>query len=521
MEKDILKTCLIVLGILFLFAAILDFAPEILYFIFLYFCPLYLLGKLGEWWNERHPKNVEISNPPQLPNPNPYTLSELQDHLNAYQQKAINSGKRDKWKYGRDYERYIGYLLEKKGWKLIYNGAIEGSGDGGIDLICYKDNKCCLIQCKRWKNNIGEECIERFYDAVERFKIYHSGFNSIEGVFYTTSDYTDEAYDVAWEYDIKCCIKEFDSILEYPPVKCLVRNGKKVYYLPFDKEFDKISVENGCEYKFTVADAEKAGYHYYLNRDVLLKTFSPVMSPKTPKTSGSVVLPKTPKAPKTISKQTVSKSIEQTQNSKQNFQDIIQDIILDISKQKFSESIEQTRTSKTILTPKVSKSVESPKVQSSPMIDYYWNGNKNYPVGYFHAGYFEFIDLKSCRILTTYTDTKIEGTVYILQATFITVSLCELSKHKENFRVFRYFKDFPILPEVYVDNYWESIPEYRDLRYRELIDGEEGYLSYIENQKMYAYTMFKIVHYKIFGEEYNDSCKYGWHYDKGYPEYRS
>ena len=423
--------------------------------------------------------DTKISNivkiPAQSPNPNPYALEELQDHLNAYRQKAINSGNRDKWKYGRDYERYVGYLLEEKGWKVIYNGAVKGNFDGGIDLICYKGNKCCLIQCKRWKNNVGAEYIERFYDAVERFKINYSGCYDVKGVFYTTSDYTDDAYDVALEYDIECHSEKFDSILEYPSVKCLIRDGEKIYYLPFDKEFDEISAENGCEYKFKVADAERAGYHYHLNRDILLKTGSTVVLPKKTKT---------------IQMQIVSKSTE------------------------------QTTTSKAISTPKVLKSVEPPKVPPFPMIDYYWKGNKNYPAGYFHAGYFEFIDLKSCRILTTYTDDKIKGTAYILQATFISVVLLELPKYKENFRVFRYFKNFPILPEVYVNNYWESIPEYRELNYGELIAGGEGYLSYIENQKMYEYTMFKIVHYKLFGEEYADSCKYGWHYDKGYPEYR-
>ena len=99
--------------------------------------------------------------------------------------------------------------------------------------------------------------------------MYRAGYSNVTGVFCTTSDYTNDAYNAAEKYEIDCYINEFKSIKEYPPVKCLVRNGEKVYYLPFDKEFDRISVENGCAYKFKVADAEKAGYHYHLNRDVL------------------------------------------------------------------------------------------------------------------------------------------------------------------------------------------------------------------------------------------------------------
>lgn len=164
--------------------------------------------------------------------------------------------------------------------------------------------------------------------------------------------------------------------------------------------------------------------------------------------------------------------------------------------------------------PQIVRTAKHQQLQSTPMVGYYWNGNKNYPVGYFHSGYFEFIDLKSCKVIKVYTDAEIEGEVYILRAKFFGVSIYDSTKYREDFRVFRYFKDFPILPEVYVDGCWECIPEYREFKMG------EGYASYIENQRMYSYTMFKIVHYELFGKEYPDGCKYGWHYDKGYPEYR-
>lgn len=499
MEKDILETSLIALGILFLFLAILDFAPEILY-LFLFFGFFYLVDKLGDWWEKRHQKFVENSNQTPFPDPNPYkrggnekspiktipvktvslkgppvkvapaktspvkispkviaedsksnpksntnpyTLEGLQSHLDAYQQKAINSGNKNRWKYGRDYERYIGYLLEEQGWKVIYNGAVEGREDGGIDLICFRHSKVYLVQCKRWKINVGAEYIERFKKVVQRFKWYHPEYSDVVGIFYTTSDYTYEAYDLGDEYGISCWVEEFESILEYPPVKCLTKNGEKIYYLPFDKEFDGISIENGCSYKFKVTDAEKAGYHYHLNHEVILKEKLPVV-------------------PKAVS-------------------------------------------------PKVAREV---KPKPALMVDHYWNGDRNYPVGHFHAGYFEFIDLKTCRIIKVYTDAELEGDVYILQATFIGISKDSPTKYREHFRVFRYFKDFPILPQVYIDNYWENIPNYRELQ------RGETYISYVEKQKIYEYKMFKIVHYKLFGEEYIDSCEYGWHYDKGYPEYR-
>lgn len=51
---------------------------------------------------------------------------------------------------GLDYERYIGYLFEQKGYSVIYLGAIRGMDDNGIDLICSNDDKIYVVQCKNW-----------------------------------------------------------------------------------------------------------------------------------------------------------------------------------------------------------------------------------------------------------------------------------------------------------------------------------------------------------------------------------
>lgn len=505
----------------------------------------------------------------------------------------------------------FGYLWEEDGYKVIYNGAVEGSFDGGIDLICYRDNECCLIQCKRWKNNVGAEYIERFNKVVERFDLYHEGYRNVIGFFYTTSDYTEDAYETAEWCDIKCCVEEFDSILDYPPVKCLVRNGEKVYYLPFDKEFDKINVENGCDYKFKIADAERAGYHYHLNSNVILKAPPPVSPPKiqktvtVSKTSTSASLSKTP-TPVSLPKVPPSPMIDSYWNGDKNFtvgfyhsgfaefvdlksckiisykEDetggayILSARYIKISplQKGYKENTRIFRYYKNLpILPEVqligrwvtipkhdekskrialdfplsyienylpyesamfkivhlkvfgteytddfnslksSKIIEPPNFQVEKNIPY-WNGNKNYPVCYFHAGYFEFVDLKSCRLLTRYTDSEIKSEAYIIQASFICISQFRHENPKENIRVFRCFKDFSILPEVYVNNRYMPIPKYRELK------TGEGYLSYIENQKLYSYMMFKIVYYKLFSKEYTDTCKYGWHYEKGYPEYR-
>ena len=420
-----------------------------IYPIILFFGIPALLGYLFDLWEEQQNKTVEMpkSIPPPNPNPytleqrqnpNPYNLEELQNHLDNYCRKALRSGNLDKWKYGRDYERYIGYLWEKDGYKVIYNGAVEGVFDGGIDLICICEDECILIQCKRWKNTVSKEYIKRLNYVAKKFQRYHPEYSEVKPYFYTTSDYTKDAYNIADKYDIECCIEKFNSVREYPPVKCLIHNGDKIYYLPFDKEFDRISVENGCDYKFKIADAERAGYHYHLNHDVLLKLTPPAPRPKIP----------------------------------------------------YAKKLAQDRWFKFV--------TECCRAR-------YWDNDKNFPVGYFHAGCFEFINLNSCKIHSCV------GGKYIFSAKFIVISLPYVG-YNESIRIFRYGSGFP---QIYSNGKWKDLPKYREYT----LEQDGCFINYIENQMRYSYIMFKIVYYALFKKEYSDSEKYGWHYNKGYPEY--
>ena len=53
---------------------------------------------------------------------------------------------------GREYERYIGYLYEEKGYSVTYYGIERGLEDFGRDLICKKGGRTLVIQCKCWSN---------------------------------------------------------------------------------------------------------------------------------------------------------------------------------------------------------------------------------------------------------------------------------------------------------------------------------------------------------------------------------
>lgn len=55
---------------------------------------------------------------------------------------------------GLDYERYIGYLFEQKGYSVVYHGALRGMQDHGVDLVCSNDDHIYIVQCKNWNKNL-------------------------------------------------------------------------------------------------------------------------------------------------------------------------------------------------------------------------------------------------------------------------------------------------------------------------------------------------------------------------------
>ena len=69
---------------------------------------------------------------------------------------------KDPWQIGRDYERYIGYLYEIKGFKVQYHGIEKLKNDLGRDLICTKGNHIEVIQCKYWSNQKGIPVLKNF-----------------------------------------------------------------------------------------------------------------------------------------------------------------------------------------------------------------------------------------------------------------------------------------------------------------------------------------------------------------------
>lgn len=190
--------------------------------------------------------------------------------------------KKSSWQIGRDYERYIGYIYEHKGYAVYYQGIVEGLADLGRDLIAKKGKEIEVIQCKYWSQHktIHEKHICQLFGTTlkywvenqnelsEGLKIQQEFFPSlikrkqIKGVFITSTSLSETANEFAKELGI--VVKEQFPFQKYPSIKCNVsrRKGEKIYHLPFDQQYDRTIVEaerNEC-YVETVDEAERLGF---------------------------------------------------------------------------------------------------------------------------------------------------------------------------------------------------------------------------------------------------------------------
>ena len=200
-------------------------------------------------------------------------------------QRALDrywSRKKSSWQIGRDYERYIGYMYESKGYAVYYQGIVEGLEDLGRDLIAKKRKEIEVIQCKYWAQyrTIHEKHICQLFGTTLKYwvenqrglrkelKIQQGLFpaliqrKQIKGVFVTSTSLSETAREFAKELGI--VVREQFPFQKYPSIKCNVsrRTGEKIYHLPFDQQYDRTIVEterNEC-YVETVDEAEKLGF---------------------------------------------------------------------------------------------------------------------------------------------------------------------------------------------------------------------------------------------------------------------
>lgn len=204
------------------------------------------------------------------------TLPEEQRNQKALDRYLVTRKK--PWQIGRDYERYIGYLYEIKGYKVTYQGIEKGLEDLGRDLICKKGNETIIIQCKCWASHkvIHEKHINQLYGTAVKYFIENkqmvekSGIltffpdlinsGEIKASFVTSTKLSDTAKRFAEALGID--VDEERQLQNYPRIKCNISlSGEKIYHLPFDQQYDTTLIDSRGEfYAKTVQEAMNKGF---------------------------------------------------------------------------------------------------------------------------------------------------------------------------------------------------------------------------------------------------------------------
>ena len=172
--------------------------------------------------------------------------------------------KKTNWQIGRDFERYVGYVYENNGYKVIYNGAKKGLEDLGRDLIATKNKEILIIQCKYWSKNktIHEKHIFQLFGTTLLKQLENPKYN-VKGIFICTNTVSDIAKEIAKRLDIQL-LENYQFDKKYPCIKCNISKAtsEKIYHLPFDQQYDNIDIEisKGEKYVSTIQEAEELGF---------------------------------------------------------------------------------------------------------------------------------------------------------------------------------------------------------------------------------------------------------------------
>ncbi|WP_298053582.1 restriction endonuclease [uncultured Campylobacter sp.] len=115
-----------------------------------------------------------------------------------------------KHKKGADYEFYIAKYFKNEGYKIYMNGLNNGKKDGGIDVICHKNQETILIQCKNWNQPIEQKDIRAFIGDCHIYVNKNAMFlknRKIRKMFITSNENTKKA--------VELYVKENQNEIEY------------------------------------------------------------------------------------------------------------------------------------------------------------------------------------------------------------------------------------------------------------------------------------------------------------------
>lgn len=166
------------------------------------------------------------------------------------------------WEIGRLYERYLGHLREKEGWKVTYHGALRGFEDLGRDLICEQHGIVEIVQAKCWSasKTIHEKHVFQLYGTTLLYRLQNPS-QTVTPVLALTTGLSEVARLAANELGVRVELVPLTS--DYPMIKCNVNRstGDLIYHLPFDQQYDRVIIDKPSEcYVKTVKEAENLGF---------------------------------------------------------------------------------------------------------------------------------------------------------------------------------------------------------------------------------------------------------------------
>lgn len=179
--------------------------------------------------------------------------------------RYVGSHGKSKWQVGRDYEMYIGHLYRNEGWDVEQKGIKDGLEDLGRDLICRKDGRVLVVQCKYWsqEKEIHEKHIAQLYGTSVMYALEHGFFKEmVKPVFVTSTSLSEQARRFAAALGVE--LRESVPLGDYPRIKCNIGREGRIFHLPFDQQYDStvISIKDGECYASTVKEAMAKGYRH-------------------------------------------------------------------------------------------------------------------------------------------------------------------------------------------------------------------------------------------------------------------
>lgn len=194
--------------------------------------------------------------------------------------RYLKNRKKSNWEIGKMYERFIGYIYEQDGYTVEYIGIEKGFEDLGRDLICRKNGKTLVVQCKYWASykEIREAHINQLYGTtvkhfIDKFKEHSEKLKNtlfpellikdeinIKAVFVTSTKLSETAEDFAKALGIEVISEK--PLEEYPMIKCNLNSqtGENIYHLPIDQQYDRVLMQNEKRvYVKTVKEAMELG----------------------------------------------------------------------------------------------------------------------------------------------------------------------------------------------------------------------------------------------------------------------